>query len=317
MTRAASTRAASTRARARKSPIAPEVALLVAAALFGSTFVVVQGAIDDSDPLVFLTLRFGVAAGVLWAALWLTGRRGGSASRPLRATARLSRPMWRDGVAAGAALSVGYWTQTEGLRFTTTTASAFITYLLVVFVPLIAWLTWRRVPNGSTLVGLALALVGLFALNPGGVSLGKGELLTVGCAIAFATHIVILEARSHRHQALALAAVQLTTVAGLMATAALLSGAEFSVTHEALAAAVFTAVGASALGFSLQTWAQARVESTRAALLLTTETIVAAVLGVIVGERLSVREWAGVALILVGVVVAETRGRVPRAHTTP
>ena len=103
----------------------------------------------------------------------------------------------------------------------------------------------------------------------------------------------------------------------VMSVAAVLSGSDPTLSRAALGGAVFTAVGASAVGFSLQTWAQARVESTRAALLLTTETVVAAVLGVMVGERLGVREWCGVALILCGVILAELRGRVPRAQTTP
>ena len=291
----------------------PEIGLLVAAALFGSTFVVVQDAIASADPLVFLALRFGIASAVLWGVAWVQQRR----SPGMASVSVLGWSTVVDGTLAGLALSAGYWTQTEGLRFTTTTASAFITYLLVVFVPLISWIVWRRVPNRWTVAGLVISLLGLASLNGGGLGLGKGEFLTVLCAAAFASHIVVLEARSDRHRAVVLAAVQLTTVTVVMSVAAVLSGSDPTLSRAALGGAVFTAVGASAVGFSLQTWAQARVESTRAALLLTTETVVAAVLGVMVGERLGVREWCGVALILCGVILAELRGRVPRAQTTP
>ncbi len=304
--------------------LGPELGLLVAAGFFGSTFVVVQDALNGAEPLTFLFFRFLLAAAALWLLSALRRSRPGWLLARLRRSAHTAQQskqrrldLWRDGALAGTALALGYWTQTEGLRFTSTTASAFITYLLVVFVPVLSWLLWRRRPNGWTVLGLSAALGGLFALNPTGLALGRGELLTVGCALAFAAHIVTLEARSSRHGAVELAAVQLTVVAGWMAVAATLTGARWEMTQSAWLAAAFTAWGASAVGFSLQTWAQARVESTRAALLLTTETVVAAVLGAVIGERLSQRAWSGVVLILIGVVLAELKGRVPRAETTP
>src|SRR5207244_2271031 len=108
----------------------------------------------------------------------------------------------RDGVLAGVALGSGYVFQTWGLRFTTSARSAFITYLLVVFVPLLAAVVLRRRPHAATLVGVAVAVVGLLLLTGGGGGgLGKGELLTVGCAVAFAVHILILAEVAHRHDA--------------------------------------------------------------------------------------------------------------------
>src|SRR4030095_12564082 len=98
----------------------------------------------------------------------------------------------RHGVVAGVALLAGYVLQTVGLQYTTPSTSAFITYLLVAFVPLIGFVALGGRPRPLTLVGLVMAVVGLVLLTGGAdASFGKGEVLTLGCAVAFAAHIVI------------------------------------------------------------------------------------------------------------------------------
>src|SRR5262245_5273510 len=107
-----------------RHPRAGDLALVVAAVCFGSTFIAVQGAVERVEPIPFLAVRFLLGA----AALWPLARR------------RPSGPhLWRDGSVAGAALLVGYILQTTGLQYTSSATSAFITYLLVVFVPVLAF----------------------------------------------------------------------------------------------------------------------------------------------------------------------------------
>ena len=268
---------------------------MVAAVCFGSTFLVVQSAIERVEPIPFLAVRFLLAAAVLWAL---------ARSRPSTAGEL------RDGLLAGGALVVGYILQTVGLQYTGSATSAFITYLLVVFVPLLALVFLRRRPHPVTLLGVVVAVVGLVLLtDPGGAGqtggFGRGELLTLGCAVAFAAHVVVLGETAHRHDPIRLAAVQVTLVGVVCAAPGLWLGG-YGFPAPALAAAVATAVVATTLAFGLQVFGQRSVPPARAALLLLLEPVFAGIVASIKGEELSTTQLGGAALILTAVILSET-----------
>jgi drug/metabolite transporter (DMT)-like permease len=269
-------------------------ALVLAAVCFGSTFLVVQDAVESVEPIPFLAVRFLIGA----AALAPLARR------------RVATPHEvRDGLVAGGALLVGYVLQTVGLQYTGSATSAFITYLLVVFVPVLAFVAFRRRPHPVTLVGIAIAVVGLVLLtDPGGggatAGFGRGEILTLGCAVAFAAHVVILGATAHRHDPIRLATVQVAFVGVACALPGLWLGG-YGFPASALAAAVATALVATALAFVLQVTGQRTVPPARAALLLLLEPVFAAVVATWRGEALRPSQIAGAALILVAVALSE------------
>jgi drug/metabolite transporter (DMT)-like permease len=267
-----------------------DLALVVAAFFFGTTFLVVQDAVEAADPVPFLAVRFLIGGAVLG----LLGR-----GRPA------SPGELRDGVAGGAALLAGYVLQTIGLQYTTPSTSAFITYLLVVFVPLIGFVALGRRPHPLTLVGLVMAVVGLVSLTGGAdASFGKGEALTLGCAVAFAAHIVIVGETAQRHDAIRFTCVQVTTVGVACLILSVFTGG-LAMPASAVAAAAFTGVFATALAFWAMVWAQRVVSPSRAALILLLEPVFAALLSALAGDPLTAGALAGGALILAAVVVAE------------
>ncbi len=270
------------------------LALVAAALLFGSTFLVVQDAVESAEPLPFLAVRFAIGAAVL---LPLALRRG---------TADLRTPgLLRAGALAGLALTAGYVLQTVGLQYTTSSVSAFLTYLLVVFVPLIVAGTTRRLPPWPTVVGVALAVGGLALLGGGpDVGTGRGELLTLACALAFAVHLLALADAAPRLPVAALSTVQFAVVAGVLVVPGLLTGG-YALERGALAAAAYTGVATTGLALGLQAWGQRRVSATRAALILMLEPVSAAVLGFATGERLGAAGGAGALLIHVGLHLSD------------
>jgi drug/metabolite transporter (DMT)-like permease len=302
-------------------------ALVVAAFFFGTTFVVVKGAVAHVDPLPFLAVRFLIGAAVLLVAIRLRSARvvrTGSAPPGPRGPA--SRHEVLHGVGAGLALWAGYALQTFGLQHTAPATSAFLTYMLVVIVPVIGLVfpvvPPRHRPEGSrlrrlvfrgqrlhwtTTVGIVVAVAGLVLLTGGAsTGFGRGEVLTLACAAGFAAHIVILGRTAARHDPVRFTAVQLATVGGaslLLATLDDPGSAAFG--GAPLAAAAFTGVFATALAFLAMVWAQRSVTPSRAALILLLEPVFAALLSWIDGEALSATGAAGGALILVAVVVAE------------
>jgi drug/metabolite transporter (DMT)-like permease len=279
-----------------------DAALVVAAFFFGTTFIVVQDAVERIDPLPFLAVRFLIGATVLG----FVAHRRAAVARPRRNAGRAATPgELRDGVLAGLLLLAGYVFQTVGLQYTTAATSAFITYMLVVFVPLISFATTRRAPHPLTLVGVGLAVAGLVLLTGGAdTGFGRGEVLTLGCAMAFAAHLVFLGGVATRHDPVRLTTVQLATVGLVCLVPALVRGG-FDFDGGALAAAAFTGVFATAVAFLAMVWAQRVVSPSRAAIILLLEPVFAALLSALVDEPLTAATIAGGALILIAVLLAE------------
>src|SRR4051812_41690628 len=260
--------------------------------MFGTTFVVVKDAVAEAGPVPFLAVRFLVGAAVVW---------------PFTVRRRVAEPgLVRAGLLCGAVLCAGYIFQTVGLQYVSSSVSAFITYLLVLIVPILSAIVLRRPPTMSTVVGIVLAAVGLYLLNGAHPSLGKGELLTLGCAVAFAVHIILLADFAPRFNSVRLNAVQLTAVGAICLVPGFFTGGyDFPVS--VWLAALYTGVAASAIAFGLMVWAQRRVSPSRTALLLMLEPVFAAIAGAIAGDPLGLLGATGAALILVGVLVAELR----------
>jgi drug/metabolite transporter (DMT)-like permease len=263
--------------------------IVAAAVLFGTTFVVVKDAVADVQPVPFLAVRFLI---------------GGLVMVPLAARRPAKPGEAKAGVLCGLALLSGYVFQTVGLQYTTASISAFITYLLVVMVPIISAVVLRRPPTPPTIAGVVLGTLGLFLLTGKGLALGRGELLTLGCAVCFAAHIVLLAEFAPRYDVLRLNAVQLLFTGGACVVPGLFLGG-YDFTARAWLAAGYTAVAVSAIALGLQLWGQRYVGPTRASLLLMIEPVSAAALGYVTGERLGVRGAAGALVILLGIAVAE------------
>ena len=268
--------------------------LALAGFLFGSTFLVVQAAVDRAAVLPFLAVRFLIGTAVLWP----LARR-----RP--ATAREAR----HGVLAGLTLLAGFLLQTTGLRTTTSATSAFITYLLVVIVPLIGVARTRVAPPVNVIIGVVLAVAGLFLLSGGIDGIGTGEALTVGAAFFFALHIVVLGEVSGHHDPIRLTMWQALTVGVCCFFPGFFAPGGYTFDAGVWFAAAFCGVGATAAAFWCMTWAQRVVPESQAAIILLLEPVSAAVLGAVAGEALGIGGAVGAALILASVLVAELGGR--------
>ena len=159
-----------------------ELALAANTVIWGATFVLVKAALRDVSPMLFLALRFTLAA----AALAVLFRRRLAAGFDWRAALA--------GALVGTFLFAGFLLQTLGLRLTTPPKSAFLTGLTSVLVPFVAALVYRNRPQVSELLGVLVATAGLGLMTLEGVitAINPGDLLTLVCAIGFAAHIVTL-----------------------------------------------------------------------------------------------------------------------------
>lgn len=284
-----------------------EIALVGNTVIWGASFVIVKGALTGVSPILFVALRFSLAALALVAAF---GRRPRCRS--------VGRREFRAGMLIGALLFLGFFLQTAGLQFTTAPKSAFLTGMSSVAVPLVAALVYRVRPRRSEFLGLLAATAGMSLMTLEGPigSMNRGDVLTLGCAVAYAGHIVTLGHFCEKMSFEALSVIQ-------VATAAALAGALFWWAEPAritwrpslVAAILVTGLLSTAWAFTVQAWAQQYTSSARTALIFTLEPVFAWLTSYLfVGEGLSARAAAGAALILGGVLLVETKPLNPRLH---
>jgi drug/metabolite transporter (DMT)-like permease len=271
-----------------------EGALVLAAFLLGITFVLVQDAIEDITPTGYVTVRFIIGAVVLAPFAWRIARRN-------REPVGL---LWQVGTVAGLLLFAGYITQTVGLQYTESSTSAFITGLYAIFTPIIEAIVRRRLPPTGVCVGVVVATGGLFLLTGAELAFGKGELLTLACAISFAIWIVYQGGYANRLHTIPFMTVQMAVLAGASVPVTAVTGLG-ELTGLALFAAAFTGVACSSVALSLQLYGQRRISPSRAALILLMEPVFAGIAGYLAGERLGPLKLTGAAIILVGIAVAE------------
>ncbi len=276
-----------------------DTSLVAVTLIWGATFVLVKQALADVSTLLFLTLRFSIAA----AALGLIFRKE---FRAPNASASLRR-----GIVAGLFLFGGYVLQTAGLKFTSASKAGFITGLYIPLVPIIGGVVLQKLPRISELVGIVIAGTGmvLLTVQKDIFDISQGDLLVAGCAAAFACHIVILGRFAPTSN------LGVLTVAQI-ATGALLGAATFwwvepvrlAWSQNVWIALAVTSLLATALAFSIQTWAQRWSSPTRTALIFSLEPVFAWLTSYLVaGEVLSHRGIAGAALILAGILMVELK----------
>jgi drug/metabolite transporter (DMT)-like permease len=278
--------------------------LLAMTAAWGSTFFMIKDILTRVAVADLLTVRFALATVSL---LLLTWRR-----------LAMSRRIVASGTLLGLLYGIAQLLQTAGLAHTAASVSGFITGLYVVATPLLGALILRTRISPLTWVATGLATLGLGVLSLNGFAVGYGELLTLCSALIYAGHIIALGRLSEPGTALSLSVVQMAVITVICGVASLWpaggSGRGIQLpgsTHDWLIV-VYLALIASALTMVLQTWAQARVEASRAAVIMAMEPVWAAAFAVALGgESITGRMVVGGLAILAAMYLVELapRGR--------
>jgi drug/metabolite transporter (DMT)-like permease len=303
--------------------------MVLVVAIWGSTFVVIKGALADATPAAFNLVRMTLAF-VLLAVVYHRAWRG------------IARRHIAAGALVGLCLAAGYQFQTTGLARTTPSKSAFITGLVVVLVPLLSSIPGLRPPDArrprwNAWTGAMLAFAGILLLTaqpsadaramglsswaawlPDLHAINFGDVLTFGCSIAFALHCIALSHVSPRIGFQPLALLQVGFCAIFMALSLpFMERPELHWTPRLITALVVAAALATAAAFSIQSWAQSVLPSTHVALLLTLEPVFAWITSfVFMDERMGVQPTTGALMILAGIALAELvpQPHVPTAH---
>lgn len=291
----------------RKDTLASDSLLLLTAAIWGFAFVAQRMGMEYVGPFTFNGVRFLLGAAALVPLVWRLGGRKGVEPAPERKAS--ARAYVLGGALAGAALFAGASLQQVGLVYTTAGKAGFITGLYVVLVPLLG-LFFRQRPGAGTWVGVVLAAGGMYLLSVTETfSMAFGDFLVLLCALCFALHVLLIGYLSPLLESVRLSCLQFA-VCGVLSLIVALAVEE--ITWAGLEAAMLPILygGLFSVGvaYTLQVVAQRKAKPAHAAILLSMESVFAALGGyLMLGEVMDARALIGCGLMLAGMLASQLK----------
>ena len=281
------------------------IALLVATFIWGTAFVAQSVGMDYIGPFTFQAVRSFFAVAALIPASWLVDKLSGSTGDFRKKW--LDKELWKVGALCGAALFVAAGLQQMGLVYTDAGKAGFITAMYIVLVPVLGLLFRQRV-GLLVWISVGLAVAGLYLLSCMGLSgINLGDLLLIGCAAAFAVQITLIDRLAQNLDGLRLNCVQFFVSATLSA-AVMLFTEEPTVSGitGCLGPLLYTGVMSSAVAYSLQIIGQQHLPSAPASLIMSLESVFAALSGwLLLHERMSGIELLGCGLVFAAVILSQ------------
>ena len=281
---------------------------MLAALIWGTAFVAQSVGADYVEPFTFNTARSGVAfifLLILCMVLRQARRRDFDAAAQPRSGSR--RDLILGGICCGVALTVATNLQQKGLETTTSGKAGFITALYIVIVPIAGIFLKKKAPRIIWL-SVALAVVGLYLLCvQESFSITEGDWYVLLCSFCFAGHILLIDHFTRKVDGVALSCVQFLVMAVLSAGLMLvMETPDWAGLLACIGPVLYVGIFSSGVGYTLQILAQKDSNPTVVSLLLSLESVFATVAGaLILGDRMSGKEYLGCVLMLAAVVLAQ------------
>ncbi|EOC99608.1 DMT family transporter [Caldisalinibacter kiritimatiensis] len=279
-----------------KKQLKADLALLLVTVVWGTTFVITKNALKDIPTYNFLSLRFILA--FLFSAIFFYKNMKNTNTKTLLY-----------GTLIGSVLFAGYAFQTLGLNYTTASKSGFITGFSVVIVPIVSALLLKRMPKGSSIIGVLFAIVGLglMTLNTD-LTFNIGDFYTLLCAFAFAFHIILVGKYTTQVDSIALAVIQIGVVGVLSLIFSFTTSKPFIIptTTDIWIGIFITGILATSGAYIIQNTMQKFTSPTHTALIYTAEPVFSAIFAfILLGEVMSTKGIIGSILIVMGMILAE------------
>jgi drug/metabolite transporter (DMT)-like permease len=278
--------------------------LILATLFWGGSFVFNKIGFRDIPPVTFLFLRFSLATLVM-----------GVLCLP-----RLRRFNWqtlKTGVLVGIALAATNLSFVLGVSGTSVSRAGFLNNLFVLIIPLLCMVFWRERLDRFTFAGLLLAMAGLWQMAQGGLEgFNRGDLLSTLCALFIALHIISVSKILRDEDIYLVSLVQFATVTAVGGVLFfLLPSQPFVISPTSAGALVYCAIFPTVICFTLQNTYQRYTTPTKAGLIYTLDPVWSMLGGMLIlGERLTAREWVGCILIFAAVVLPLAVKRLRERH---
>lgn len=287
--------------------------ILLAASIWGVSFVFQKAAMEYMGPFSFNAFRFFLGGLIL---LPLIGWRNGKERKIQKP---YSSRLMIGAVLAGALIFLGAGFQQTGIQYTTIGNTGFITGLYIIFVPIISLFTGHRYKSGLWFA-IALACLGLYLLSGmDGLNMAYGDFLVLLGAVFWAFHVIVVDHMSDNHDPIKFAALQFFACAILSYIAALyMDDKAILLTFDEWKWVIVSGVFAVGLGYTLQVIGQINSPPSQAAVIMSLEAVFAATAGYLFyDEILDLRALTGCALMFIGCLLTQRFPPLPKKEPHP
>lgn len=275
------------------------VSLALVALAWGTSYAIIKDTLSHTTPFVLMTIRFGLSTLLLSIIYY-------------RKLIRIKRVDLINGVKIGIFMFGAFITLVTGIKYTTASKQSFIVGSYVLIVPFLTWLINKNKPDKYDVIGAICAVIGLFLLTAGSVSgINIGDIISMGCALSFALHMIMIEKYCHDSDPIILTIVQFATTSILFILLVIMfEKPDFSVISTATSEILYLVIIATVIAFVVQNIAQRHISSITTFLILTLESVFGSVFAIFyLDEKVSVNMIIGCAIILIGIVMHETKDR--------
>ncbi|MDD7347269.1 MAG: DMT family transporter [Clostridiales bacterium] len=275
------------------------VSLALVALAWGTSYAIIKDTLSHTTPFVLMTIRFGLSTLLLSIIYY-------------RKLIRIKRVDLINGVKIGIFMFGAFITLVTGIKYTTASKQSFIVGSYVLIVPFLTWLINKNKPDKYDVIGVICAVIGLFLLTAGSVTgINIGDIISMGCALSFALHMIMIEKYCHDSDPIILTIVQFATTSILFILLVIMfEKPDFSVISTATSEILYLVIVATVIAFVVQNIAQRHISSITTSLILTLESVFGSVFAIFyLDEKVSVNMVIGCAIILIGIVMHETKDR--------
>ena len=276
------------------------IALLVATLIWGSTFVAQSVGLDLIEPFTFQVGRTVLAVPFMVILLLI--------QNPKDFLSSWKNPkLWKAGIPCGVALFAASGLQQMGMVHTDAGKSGFLTAMYIILVPLLG-IFMKRKPSKTIYISVVLAVAGLYLLSCVGVTtINRGDLMLLGCALAFAFQILFVEIFGKGLNGVQLNCAQ-CIVNGVLSAIVMLLFEEPNM--EAITACwlplMYAGILSMGVAFTLQIVGQKYLDSAPASIIMSLESVFAVLAGwLILGETMTTAETIGCVLMFAAVILSQ------------
>jgi len=281
-----------------------ELLLLLAAIIWGFAFVAQKAGMDSIGPMAYNGIRFLLGSATLLPVIWYYNKKN-KISTPLKNKTNI----WFAGLVSGLVLFIAATIQQIGIVYTTAGNAGFITTMYVILVPVFGLFLKQKV-NLQTWIAAVIALIGLYFLSVSEeFTIVIGDALVLGSALFWAAQVLLASYYAPKVNIIKLAAIQFAITGALSLLISFLTETySLQNIYDAAIPILYGGILSVGLAFTLQLIGQKNVIPSHAAIILSTESLFAAIGGwLILSEQLTTIQIMGAALMLTGVILSQIK----------
>ena len=249
------------------------IGIFLTALIWGYSFVAVKVVVQEIEPFYLVGFR-NLAGGIFLSLIFFK---------------RMKKITKRDillSIPVGAALFLGFFLQTMSSKFITASKVAFFTGSYVIFIPFLAWVLYKKRPHIAAFIAAVITVIGLYLLTSfdGLGSIKAGDLFALLCAVVFAVHLILIDKMLEYVDGIIMASLQLIVAGIISLSAGIITSTPFdinAVSRESIYSIIYLAIGATGIAYLLQTVSQKYVNPNKAGIILSLESFLGALGGII------------------------------------